>query len=130
MALVVQKYGGSSVADAEKIKGVAQRAVASQYQGNQVVVVVSAMGKTTDELINLARQVTDRPDGREFDVLLSTGETVSSTLLAMSLRALGAKAISLSGAQAGIRTDAVYSRARILKSIPSVSPRSLRRERL
>jgi aspartate kinase len=113
MAVVVQKYGGSSVADAEKIKNVARRAVAVQEKGNHVVVVVSAMGKTTDELIKLANQVTDHPDDRELDVLLSTGEIVSSTLLAMSLKSMGAKAVSLSGAQAGIRTDAVYSRARI-----------------
>ncbi|MDY6892197.1 MAG: aspartate kinase [Chloroflexota bacterium] len=127
MALVVQKYGGSSVADAEKIKGVAERAAISQEQGNQVVVVVSAMGKTTDELINLAHQVTDRPDERELDVLLSTGETVSSTLLAMSLRTRGLKAISLSGAQAGIRTDAVYSRARILKVDPQRITKELKK---
>lgn len=113
MAVVVQKYGGSSVADAEKIKNVARRAVAAQKGGNQVVVVISAMGKTTDGLIKLANQVTDHPDDRELDVLLSTGEIVSSTLLAMALKSMGVKAVSLSGAQAGIRTDAVYSRARI-----------------
>ena len=114
MALIVQKYGGSSVADAEKIKNVARRVAATKEKGNQVVVVVSAMGKTTDELISLAHQVTDHPDERELDVLLSTGEAVSSTLLAMALNSLGHEAISLSGAQAGIWTDAVYSRARIL----------------
>jgi len=114
MALVVQKYGGSSVADADKIKNVARQVAATKEKGNDVVVVVSAMGKTTDELIGLAHQVTDRPDDRELDVLLSTGETVSSTLLAMALKSLGYKAISLSGAQAGIWTDAVYSRARIV----------------
>ena len=114
MALIVQKYGGSSVADAEKIKNVARRVAATREKGNDVVVVVSAMGKSTDELIGLAQQVTDRPDERELDVLLSTGETVSSTLLAMALKYLGHQAISLSGAQAGILTDASYSRARIL----------------
>jgi len=114
MALIVQKYGGSSVADAEKIKNVARRVAATREKGNDMVVVVSAMGKSTDELIGLAHQVTDRPDERELDVLLSTGETVSSTLIAMALKYLGHKAISLSGAQAGIRTDAFYSRARIL----------------
>jgi aspartate kinase len=114
MALIVQKYGGSSVADAEKIKNVARRVAATKEKGNNVVVVVSAMGKTTDELISLAHQVTDRPDERELDVLLSTGETVSSTLLAMALKSLGHKAISLSGAQAGIWTDTAYSQARIL----------------
>jgi len=115
MALIVQKYGGSSVADAGRIKNVARRIAAARDEGNQVVVVVSAMGDTTDELIELAHQVTDRPDVREFDALLSTGELVSSTLLAMALKEMGYQAISLSGAQAGIRTDSAHSRARILK---------------
>ena len=115
MALIVQKYGGSSVADAEKIKNVARRIAATRDGGNQVVVVVSAMGDTTDELIELANQVTNRLDERELDVLLSTGEVVSSTLLAMTLHGMGYPAISLTGAQAGIRTDSTYSRARILK---------------
>ena len=115
MAVVVQKYGGSSVADADKIRNVARRVAAKKGQGNDVVVVVSAMGKTTDNLISLALQITDRPDDRELDVLLSTGELVSSTLLAMALKSLGQEAISLSGAQAGIQTDRAYSRARILK---------------
>ncbi len=115
MALIVQKYGGSSVADAEKIKNVAGRIARTREEGNRVVVVVSAMGKTTDNLIELAYRISERPDNRELDVLLSTGETVSSTLLAMALHSMGCQAISLSGAQAGIRTDAVYSRARILK---------------
>jgi len=114
MALIVQKYGGSSVADAEKIKNVARRIAATQEKGDQVVVVVSAMGKTTDNLISLAHQVSDHPDERELDTLLSTGETISSTLLAMALHSLGHDAVSLSGAQAGILTDAVYSRARIV----------------
>jgi len=115
MALIVQKYGGSSVADAERIKGVARRIARAKDKGKQVVVVVSAMGDTTDELIELAYQVSQQPGDRELDVLLSTGEIVSSTLLAMALRALGYEAISLSGAQAGIRTDATYSRAQIQK---------------
>jgi len=102
------------VADEERIKNVARRIIAAKERGNDVVVVVSAMGKTTDELIRLAHQVTDRPDERELDVLLSTGELISSTLLALALKSMGHKAISLSGAQAGIWTDAVYSRARIL----------------
>ena len=114
MALTVQKYGGSSVANADRIKNVARRIAEAKDKGNQVVVVVSAMGKTTDELISLAHQVSERPDYRELDVLLSTGEIVSSTLLAMALKSLGYEAISLSGAQAGIWTDATYSRARIL----------------
>ena len=115
MGLIVQKYGGSSVADAGKIKNVARRIAATRDEGNQVVVVVSAMGDTTDELIELANQVTNRLDERELDVLLSTGEVVSSTLLAMTLHGMGYPAISLTGAQAGIRTDSTYSRARILK---------------
>ena len=114
MALIVQKYGGSSVADAEKIRNVARRVAAAREKGDQVVVVVSAMGKTTDQLISLAHQITERPDDRELDVLLSTGELVSSTLLAMALKSMGHDAISLSGAQAGIWTDTTYSRARIL----------------
>jgi aspartate kinase len=115
MALVVQKYGGSSVADAERIKRVARRIARAKDKGDRVVVVVSAMGDTTDGLIELAYQVNEQPGDRELDVLLSTGETVSSTLLTMALRAMGYEAISLSGAQAGIRTDATYRRARILK---------------
>jgi aspartate kinase len=115
MALIVQKYGGSSVADAEKIKNVARRVAKAKDEGNQVVVVVSAMGDTTDDLIKLAYQISEQPSDREFDVLLSTGEIVSSTLLAMALGSLGHRAISLSGAQAGIHTDSSYSRARILR---------------
>jgi len=114
MALIVQKYGGTSVADAEKIKNVARRVAQTKDKGNQVVVVVSAMGDTTDDLIKLAYQVTSRPDERELDLLLSTGEIVACTLLAMALEAMDYEAISLTGAQAGIRTDASYSRARIL----------------
>ncbi len=113
MALIVQKYGGSSVADAGKIKSVARRIAQTRDKGNQVVVVVSAMGDTTDGLIKMAYQVTGRPADRELDVLLSTGELVSSTLLAMALRDMGYEAISLSGAQAGVKTDTTYSRARI-----------------
>jgi len=115
MALIVQKYGGSSLADAERIKSVARRIAATKDKGEQVVIVVSAMGGTTDELIELARQVSTQPGERELDVLLSTGEIVSSTLLAMALRDMSYKAISLTGAQAGIQTDSTYSRARILR---------------
>ena len=115
MALIVQKYGGSSVANAERIKNVAQRIARTKDEGNQVVVVVSAMGETTDELIQLAYHVSEKPDSRELDGLLSTGEVVASTLLAMALHGMDYPAISLTGAQAGIRTDAAYSRARILK---------------
>ncbi|MFC2045529.1 aspartate kinase [Chloroflexota bacterium] len=118
MALVVQKYGGSSVADAEKVRNVARHIALARDRGDQVVVVVSAMGKTTDELIKLAYQISDQPDNRELDVLLSTGEVVSSTLLTMALHSMGYRAISLSGAQAGIKTDSAYSRARILNIDP------------
>ena len=118
MPLIVQKYGGSSVANAGLIKSVARRIAAAREAGNRVVVVVSAMGDTTDGLVRLAYQVSDRPGARELDVLLSTGEIVSSTLLAMALKTLGYGAISLSGAQAGIRTDAAYSHARIVKVDP------------
>ena len=118
MALIVQKYGGSSVADAEKIRNVARRIVETREEGNEVVVAISAMGDTTDELIRLARQINPQPQERELDVLLSTGEIVSSTLLAMALHRLGYKAVSLSGAQAGIETDANHSRARILRIEP------------
>jgi len=118
MALIVQKYGGTSVANAELIRNVARRIARTRDEGNQVVVVVSAMGATTDELIELAYQISKKPDNRELDVLLSTGEIVSSTLVTMALHEMGYPAISLTGAQAGIRTDAAYSRARILEVDP------------
>ena len=112
-ALVVQKYGGSSVADASRITHVAGRIAARAEGGDRVVAVVSAMGDTTDRLIELANEVTSNPRPREMDMLFSTGEAVSSTLLSMALHELGRDAISLSGMQAGIRTDAVFGRARI-----------------
>ncbi len=124
MALIVQKYGGSSVADAEKIKNVARRIAQTEDKGDQVVVVVSAMGDTTDRLLGLAAEITDHPDMREIDMLLSTGEIVSITLLAMALRDMGYPAISLTGAQAGITTDTAHSRARILK----IDPKRIKRE--
>jgi aspartate kinase len=112
MALVVQKYGGSSVADAEKIGNVARR-VAASASGNQLVVVVSAMGRTTDGLLALARQITPDPDAREMDMLLATGEQVTIALLAMALHGLGLKARSLTGPQVGMRTDTAHTKARI-----------------
>lgn len=118
MALIVQKYGGSSVADSEKIKSVARRIARAKDEGNQLVVVVSAMGDTTDELIRMAQQVSEQPDERELDMLLSTGELISSTLLVMALESLGYKAVSLTGGQAGIQTDSSYSQARILRVAP------------
>ena len=111
--LIVQKYGGSSLADADKIRNVAERIARSRDAGNSVIAVVSAMGDTTDDLIDLANEVTERPDAREMDVLLSTGELVSCTLMAMALRSMGYASVSLSGAQAGIRTDSSFGRARI-----------------
>jgi aspartate kinase len=114
MAIIVHKYGGSSVATPERIRGVANRIAKAKDAGHQVVVVVSAMGDTTDRLIELARQITPQPEERELDVLLSTGEVVSSTLVAMCLKSMGYPALSLTGAQAGIWTDAQHSRARIL----------------
>lgn len=113
MARIVQKYGGSSVADAARIRHVTNRIASRAKQGDDVVVVVSAMGDTTDQLLTLASGVSKAPQPRELDVLLSTGEVVSSTLLSMALHDLGCSAISLSGAQAGIHTDAIYGRARI-----------------
>ncbi len=113
MPLVVQKYGGSSVADADKILSVARRIGAVRQAGVDVVAVVSAMGDTTDELIELAHTVSREPHARELDLLLSTGELVSCTLLTMALRELGHEAISLSGPQAGIHTDTSFGRARI-----------------
>lgn len=113
MALVVQKYGGSSVGDADKIKRVADRIARRVRGGDQVVAVVSAMGDTTDDLIELAGKISARPSTREMDVLMHTGEIVSASLMAMALGELGLDAISLTGQQAGIRTDSVYRRARI-----------------
>jgi len=115
MALIVQKYGGSSVADAEKIKNVARRIIRTRESGNQVVVVVSAMGDTTDDLIKMAYKVNEFPDKRELDVLVSTGELVSASLLTMAIQGMGYPAISLSGAQAGIVTDGAFRQARIKK---------------
>jgi len=114
MGLYVQKYGGSSVADTEKIKGVARRVVETAKAGHRVVVVVSAMGKTTDGLIRLAHEITAAPNEREMDMLLATGEQVSIALLAMAIEILGHPARSFTGEQAGIRTDAAHTRARIL----------------
>jgi len=112
--LIVQKYGGSSVADADKIRNVARR-VAASASGHQVVVVVSAMGRTTDGLVNLARQITATPDLREMDMLLATGEQVTIALLAMALHGLGLKARSFTGVQAGLRTDTAHTTARLTR---------------
>ncbi|PFG34348.1 aspartate kinase [Sanguibacter antarcticus] len=119
MALIVQKYGGSSVSDAESIKRVAKRIAESRRAGNDVVVVVSAMGDTTDELIDLARQITPLPPSREMDILLTAGERISMSLLAMAINSLGVTAKSFTGQQAGVITDAVHGKARIVDVVPS-----------
>lgn len=118
VALVVQKYGGSSVSDAESIKRVAKRIAQTKRAGHDVVVVVSAMGDTTDELIDLAQQVTPLPPQREMDILLTAGERISMSLLAMAINSLGVKAKSFTGQQAGVITDAVHGKARIVDVVP------------
>ena len=113
MSIVVQKFGGTSVADSTKILAAARKAIRAQQQGNQVVMVVSAMGKNTDMLVSLAGEINERPPAREMDMLLSTGEQVSVALMAMAIDSLGHKAVSLTGAQIGIRTDSTHTKARI-----------------
>lgn len=122
--IIVQKYGGSSVATPERIKACAKRIVETKAKGYRVVAVVSALGNTTDELIDLCHQITDKPNRRELDVLLSTGEQVSMSLMAMAIESLGHPAISLTGQQAGIHTDDVHNKARIL----SVDPQRVLKE--
>ncbi len=114
MSLIVQKFGGSSVADTEKIKRVAGRVVATSEAGNSVVVVISALGDTTDRLVRLAGEICDRPPEREMDMLLSTGEQVSVALLSMAIHTLGREAISFTGAQVGIVTDSSHTKAKII----------------
>ena len=116
MPLTVQKFGGSSVATSERIMAAARRAIRAKQAGDQVIVVVSARGDTTDELIELAKQISDHPPAREMDMLLSTGEQISIALVAMAIQSLGQPAVSLTGAQVGIVTDAFHTKARI-KSI-------------
>ncbi|HET9345156.1 MAG TPA: aspartate kinase [Candidatus Limnocylindrales bacterium] len=122
--LVVQKFGGSSLADADRIRRVARRIARERAAGADLVVVVSAMGDMTDELLSLAAAITEQPDERELDMLLATGEHQSATLVSMALHALGVKAISLSGPQAGITTDGRFGKARIA----SIEPARVRRE--
>jgi aspartate kinase len=118
LALIVQKFGGSSVGDADKIKHVAKRVIETQKAGNQVVVVVSAMGDTTDELMDLANQVTDNPNPRELDMLLTAGERISMALLALAIDSAGAQSRSFTGSQAGIVTDSKHGNARIAEVTP------------
>ncbi|WP_026422915.1 aspartate kinase [Actinokineospora inagensis] len=119
MALVVQKYGGSSLESADRIKRVAERIVATRKAGNEVVVVCSAMGDTTDELLDLAKQVNPVPPEREMDMLLTAGERISNSLVAMAISALGAEARSFSGSQAGVITTSRHGKARIIDVTPS-----------
>jgi aspartate kinase len=119
VALVVQKYGGSSLQSAERIKRVAERIVATRKAGNEVVVVCSAMGDTTDELLDLAKQVNPVPPGREMDMLLTSGERISNALVAMAISALGASALSFTGSQAGVITTSAHGKARIIDVTPS-----------
>ncbi|KQV25647.1 MULTISPECIES: aspartate kinase [unclassified Microcella] len=118
MSLIVQKFGGSSVSDAESIKRVAKRIVATRKAGNDVVVAVSAMGDTTDELLDLAHEVSPLPDPRELDMLLTTGERISMALLAMAIKSMGIEALSFTGSQAGMITDAQHGAARIVDVTP------------
>src|SRR6266852_5272377 len=113
LSLVVQKFGGTSVATAERIMAAARRALRAKQAGNQVIVVVSARGDTTDELISLAREISEQPPAREMDMLLATGEQISIALMAMAIQALGQPAISFTGAQIGIVTDSFHTKARI-----------------
>src|SRR5438093_12618761 len=113
--LVVMKFGGTSVGDTEKLKQVAQRLVAARESGSKVVGVLSAMGKTTDELIRLAHEVSPQPHPREYDLLVSTGERISNALCAMAIQDLGHEAVSLTGSQAGIVTDASHTKAKIVE---------------
>jgi aspartate kinase len=125
VSLVVQKYGGSSVADAERIKRVAERIVTTKRAGNDVVVVVSAMGDTTDELIDLAEKIVPVPGGREFDMLLTAGERISMALLAMAINSLGYRAESFTGSQAGVLTTSVHGKARIVDVTPGRIEKSI-----
>ena len=128
MSLIVQKYGGTSVGDPDRILNVARRVIATQEAGHSVVVVVSAMSGVTDGLIKLARQISENPDEREMDVLLSTGEQTTIALTAMAIRGLGKKAVSLTGAQAGIITDGVHTKAKIANITPKQVHRHLKDE--
>ncbi|PJC48547.1 MAG: aspartate kinase [Candidatus Omnitrophica bacterium CG_4_9_14_0_2_um_filter_42_8] len=114
-SLIIQKYGGSSVANTDRIKNVANRIAKYKKKGHKVVVIVSALGDTTDELLELAGQITDKPSDRELDMLISTGEQVSAALLAMALHKIGVDAISFTGPQVGIITDRIHTKAKILK---------------
>lgn len=125
MALIVQKYGGTSVGNPERIRNVARRVLETQQSGHQVIAVVSAMSGVTDNLLKLARDVSDHPTDREMDVLLSTGEQTTIALTAMAINHLGGRAVSLTGAQAGISTDGMHTKARISNITPAAVQRML-----
>jgi aspartate kinase len=130
MSVIVQKYGGSSVADVNRLKAVAARVMRTREQGHDVVVVVSAMGDTTDELLTMAKQVSANPDRRELDMLLSAGERISMALLSMSIRELGGDAISFTGSQSGIITNDLHVDARIIEVRPFRIQDELARRRI
>ncbi len=130
MGIVVQKFGGSSVADAERIVNVTRRVIAEKDKGNRVVVVVSAMGNTTDNLLALASQITDRPDPREIDMLISTGEQISISLLAIAIQSMGYPAISFTGPQIGILTDQIHRKAKIIHINDEKIKRALEEEKI
>ncbi|QOQ38060.1 aspartate kinase [Trueperella pecoris] len=130
MSLIVQKFGGSSVADADGIKRVAKRIVDTHQAGNKVVVIVSAMGDTTDELIDLAASVTDAPSAREMDILLTAGERISMALLAMAVTDLGVHAHAFTGQQAGLHTDTAYGKASIVGVVPERIARVLQADEI
>jgi aspartate kinase len=119
VAVIVQKFGGSSVADADRIRNCAQRIVAAKRAGHKVVAVVSARGDKTDDLIALAKAITDNPPPREMDMLLATGEQEAVALMAMAVREMGEDAISLTGYQMGIKTDSTFTKARIRSGLIS-----------
>jgi len=130
MALIVMKFGGTSIAGAEKIKLVAERIIKKRRNGNRVVAVISAPGDTTDNLLNTAQQITDAPDPRELDMLLSTGEQVAIALVSMAIKAKGYQAISLTGPQAGIYADTSYTKARITRIRPKKILEELKKGRI
>ena len=124
MGLVVQKFGGTSVEGPERLKAVARRLVAAREAGNDVVGVLSAMGGSTDELVDLAHEISPAPHPRELDMLLSVGERISCALAAMAIHDLGHTAISLTGSQAGVVTDTEHTRAKVLEIRPAADPRA------
>ena len=130
MGIVVQKYGGSSVGDVERMKRVADRIARSHREGNQTVVVVSAMGDTTDDLVSMANELSSRPQGREMDMLLTSGERISMALLAMALHEEGIPAQSFTGSQAGIITTADHNQARIIEVRPTRVVEALQQQRI